>query len=78
VYNICSGKQYKIRDIVEQVHKQIESSSTIEFSANLKRTSTYSYVCGDRRKIDAVANIPTQISLNEGLVKTITYYKVRK
>lgn len=78
VYNICSGKQYKIRDIVEQVHKQIESSSTIEFSANLKRTSTYSYVCGDRRKIDAVVNTTTQISLNEGLVKTITYYKVRK
>lgn len=78
VYNICSGKQYKIRDIVEQVYKQVGSSSIIEFNNNLARSSTYSYICGSRNKIDnAIGNLE-QISLTEGLQKVITNNKVNK
>ena len=78
VYNICSGKQYKIRDIVEQVHKQIGSSSSIEFNSNLTRSSTYSYICGSRGKLDnAIGNLE-QITLTEGLQKVITNNKLNK
>jgi len=78
VYNICSGKQYKIRDIVEQVHKQVGSSSTIKFDSTLARSSTYSYICGSRSKLDnAIGNLE-QISLTEGLEKVIISNKLSK
>lgn len=78
VYNICSGKQYKIRDIVKQVHKQIGSSSSIEFNSNLVRSSTYSYICGSRNKLDNAIGNSEQISLTEGLEKVIIDNKLNK
>ena len=78
VYNICSGKQYKVKDIVEQVYNQIESNSSIEFSTNIKRTSTYSYICGDRNKLNKTIGDISQVSLSEGLNKVIIYNKLIK
>lgn len=78
VYNICSGKQYKVRDVIEQIHKQTESSSTIEFSSSLKRSSAYSYICGSRDKIDGAIGKLDQLPLAEGLEKVITYNKLTK
>ena len=78
VYNICSGKQYKIRDIVEQIYKQIGSSSSIKFNSNLTRSSAYSYICGSRDKLNnAIGNLE-QVSLTEGLQKVITNNKLNK
>jgi nucleoside-diphosphate-sugar epimerase len=78
VYNICSGKQYKIREIVEYIYKEIGSSSTIEFNSDLERNSTYSYTCGSRDKLDKAIGILNQTSLNEGINKVITFYKLTK
>jgi GDP-4-dehydro-6-deoxy-D-mannose reductase len=78
VYNLCSGKQYKIRDVIEQVYNQIGSNSFVEFNNNLKRTSTYSYICGNRNKLDnAIGNLE-QISLTEGLERIIINTKLNK
>jgi nucleoside-diphosphate-sugar epimerase len=75
VYNICSGKQYRIREIVEQIYKQTKSSSSIKFNSNLNRTSTYSYTCGDRSKLNKAIGVLKQVSLSEGLERVINYYK---
>lgn len=75
VFNICSGKQYKVRDIIEQLYKQTGSNSSIQFNTSLKRTSTYSYICGDRAKLDRALGTLEQVSLNKGLEKVINYYK---
>jgi len=75
VYNICSGKQYRIREVVEQIYKQTKSSSSIKFNSNLNRTSTYSYICGDRSKLDKAIGVLKQVSLSEGLERVINHYK---
>jgi nucleoside-diphosphate-sugar epimerase len=71
VFNICSGKQYRVRDIIEQLYKQTGSNSSIEFNTSLKRTSTYSYICGDRAKLDKAVGVLEQISLSRGLEEVI-------
>lgn len=75
VYNLCSGKQYKIREIVEYVYNKIGSNSTLEFNSNLERNSTYSYTCGSRDKLDKAIGELNQLSLNEGINNIITFYK---
>jgi nucleoside-diphosphate-sugar epimerase len=75
VYNLCSGKQYKIREIVEYVYNKIGSNSTLEFNSDLKRNSTYSYTCGSRDKLDKAIGELNQLSLNEGINNIITFYK---
>ena len=77
VYNICSGKQYKIREIVEQIYKQTESSSPVEFNSSLKRTSTYSYICGSSYKLDNAIGKVGQLTLEEGLLRVVSYYKLK-
>lgn len=78
VYNICSGKQYRVKDVVEQIHRQVGSVSSMEFDSSLKRTSTYSYTCGSRDKLDEAIGIVDQTSLSDGLNKLITFYKLAR
>lgn len=78
VYNICSGKQYRVKDVVEQIHRQVGSVSSMEFDSSLKRTSTYSYTCGSRDKLDEAIGIVDQTSLSAGLNKLITFYKLAR
>jgi nucleoside-diphosphate-sugar epimerase len=75
VYNICSGKQYKIKEIIDYIYQETKSTSIVEFNNDLKRTSTYAYTCGNRDKLDKILGILPQISLNEGINKVITFYK---
>lgn len=77
VYNICSGNQYKIKTIVNQIQKLCKGNSQIIFNKSLNREKNSNYICGDNRKlIKNTNNIWTpKVCLNEGLIKTIKYYE---
>jgi nucleoside-diphosphate-sugar epimerase len=74
IYNICSGKKYNLKDIINQIHFLTNSNSDIIFDPSLNRNSS-KYICGDNEKIINLINYSPKTDLKEGLIKTINYYK---
>ena len=52
IYNICSGQQYKVLDIVKQLYQKTASTSSIKFDNTLNRSTVPSYTCGKKDKIE--------------------------
>jgi nucleoside-diphosphate-sugar epimerase len=74
VYNICSGKQYHLRDVVNLTHSLIGNKNKIIFDSKLNRNSLTS-ICGINEKIIKLTNYYPKIDLEGGLKATINYYK---
>jgi nucleoside-diphosphate-sugar epimerase len=75
VYNICSGKQYNLKELIQEIHQLSQSKSKISFDSKLNRKFTSSHICGDNTKITIQSNYFPQIDINEGVLLTINYYK---
>jgi nucleoside-diphosphate-sugar epimerase len=78
VYNICSGKEYSLKDLILKIKTIINSESSIIFDSNLNRKFTSNYICGDNTKINYTTNIKSKVDLETGILKTINYYKNKK
>lgn len=76
VYNICSGNQYKLRDVVCLLKHECNSTSIVEYDPLKNRTTVSNYVCGDNTKTKQLINIKTT-NLPNGIKKTIQYEKSR-
>jgi nucleoside-diphosphate-sugar epimerase len=74
VYNLCSGKKYNLKEIINQVYFFTNSKSNIIFDNTINRNSS-KYICGDNKKIVNLINYSPKIDLENGLIKTINYYK---
>ena len=66
IYNLCSGNQYKIRDIVELIGKLTKNSDNIHFNPTLDRKGFPKMICGNNSKIKALGWNP-KITLREGI-----------
>lgn len=75
VYNICSGKAYNLKEIINTIYLLSNSNSKINFDPSLNRKLASSYVCGDNNKIITTLNIKPQIDIKTGLLKTINHYR---
>lgn len=75
IYNICSGKQYNLKEIILYTHKISESKSKIIFNSKLNRKFTSSHICGDNLKINIQSNYTPQTDVYQGVFLTINYYK---
>lgn len=75
VYNICSGEQYNLKNIIEKIHSTLKSCSEIIYNRDLNRKLTSSYICGSNNKIITTTGLRPKIDLENGLSKTINYYK---
>ena len=77
IYNICSGEQYNLKHIINQIHTLSNSNSIITFNPELNsnRKLTSSYICGDNTKITITTNIQPSTNLEEGILKTINFIK---
>jgi UDP-glucuronate decarboxylase len=73
-YNICSNKQYNLKDVINLIKTLLDSKSNITFDSKLNRNSITS-ICGNNKKITEVINYNPKIDLETGLKKTINYYK---
>jgi len=75
VFNLCSGSQYVIKDIVNLIYTEINNSSNVIYDPNKNRKLISSYICGNNKKIQNTTKIINQTSLIEGIQKTINFYE---
>jgi len=75
VYNLCSGSEYKLKDIINKIHNLVGFSNKITFNLNQDRPLTSSYICGNNYKIISSVNLSPKINLETGILETINYYK---
>ena len=75
VYNLCSGSEYKLKDIISKIHNLVGFSNKIDFNSKQDRPLTSPYICGSNSKIIEKTNLFPQVDLKEGIIKTIKFYK---
>lgn len=74
-YNICSGKQYNLKQLIQNIAEIAESKSIVTFDSKLNRKFTSPYICGDNTKIKLHSNYQPQIDIEHGILLTINYYR---
>jgi nucleoside-diphosphate-sugar epimerase len=78
VYNVCSGKQYELKQLIVNIHSLSESKSSITFNSDLDRKFTSSHICGNNDLIVSTTGIEAKVNCKSGILKTIEYYKNKK
>lgn len=75
IYNLCSGNQYNLKEVIHTICKLMNSSDNIIFNATNGRNLTSPIICGYNHKIKKYSKITKLTELTDGLNKTINYYK---
>lgn len=78
VYNICSGNQYELKNIINLIYTLTNSNSKINYDLNINRKLTSPYICGDNTKIVNITDLSPKINIESGILKTIDFYKNNK
>jgi len=78
IYNLCSGQQYKLRTIVTTIAQMLDAEDLLFFKEDEIRKLTSDCICGSNLKIRKLNSFKELTSIQEGLLKTITYYKTNK
>lgn len=73
-YIICSDKEYRISDVVNVIYNHIKPDLDIVFDKNLSQVGP-PYICGSSAKFKSITNWTVQYNFNDGIDKTINYYK---
>lgn len=73
IINICSGNEYKLKDIILLLQSKINSKSTIHFDSKLNKQNVSKYIVGNNEKLKSIG-WSGSIELEEGLEKTINSY----
>ena len=74
VYNICSGNQYHLKDVISIIHELTNSKSKIIFNSSLNRSKNNNYICGDNTKIKKISKKIELIDIKRGIKETIQFY----
>jgi nucleoside-diphosphate-sugar epimerase len=75
IFNICSGKQFSIVNVVKMIKKITNSSSKIMIGNYDKRPWDTSYWVGDKTQSSNVLKWKTSNSLEQGLTKSVEWFK---
>lgn len=75
VYNICSGIEYNLRDVVTMIMALTNTKSKVTFDPKLNRKFVSNYICGNNKKTVSSTKIFPKIDLESGLINTINYYR---
>jgi nucleoside-diphosphate-sugar epimerase len=73
VYNICSGKEYRVSDVIHKIQDITGVYNTITYDQSLDRDTSYSYICGDNQKLRDTG-WTSFYDMTSGLSETLTYY----
>ena len=71
VFNICSGEQYKVKDIIEKIKSICNSNIEFIFDAKKDRTGFSKYVCGSNNKLKVTTQWEPKFDLDSGLRRTM-------
>ena len=74
VYNVCSGEEYYIKDVVNTIHRLADSNISISFDSTRDRANFSNYICGNNDKLRKI-NWHPATTLEFGLTTTINYLK---
>ena len=75
VFNVCSGNEYNLKDVIYKIRELTNSYSDINFDVINEKENVSKYICGDNTKIEQATNIKCKINLETGLLTTINFYK---
>ncbi len=73
-FTISSDNEINIRNLVENIYDKINSKSNLIFD-NTKIDNSHQYICGSSQKLKSLSDWSPAISLDNGLDKTISYFK---
>ena len=73
-YNICSGQQFKIKDVVQIIKQLTGSNSIITFNEKLNRQQFPTYICGANKKLRSMSKWKPKIDITKGLQTTIDFF----
>lgn len=71
VFNICSGKQYKSKHVINRIKNMCNSETNFVFDKNMDDENSNKYICGDNSKLIKKTGWKVHNTLNSGLIKTI-------
>jgi nucleoside-diphosphate-sugar epimerase len=74
VYNICSGHQYPLREVMQTIAELLNAPERIHYDSKELRNLTSKYICGSNLKIKQLTSFKKTTSLRDGLQKTIKYH----
>lgn len=75
IFNVCSSKSYIIRDIVEKIGIMTDNEQKLIFGKAPERSEYPSIILGSGEKLKTITGWSPKIDMNEGLNKTIEFYK---
>ena len=75
VFNICSGEEYEISNVIKMIIEKSNLKANIVYDESLTRKYTSNYICGSNEKLRSTINWNPSYSIEEGIEKTINYYK---
>jgi len=78
VYNICSGEEYSLKDIITTIKDCIDTTYSIKFDPVLDRKFSSKYVCGSNAKLVTATQFNNSIKIKDGILQTIQYNKKNK
>jgi len=77
-FNICSGEERSLRDVIAIVQSQIDPNRRIIFDSSLNRSHKPKYVCGSNERLKILTGWSPKVNLQEGVKKTIEFYKYQR
>ena len=77
VYNVCSGVEYRVRDLVEQMIALTGLPVAITHDPARFRRAEQARVVGDNRKLCADTGWAPRVSMQEGLVEILDDWRAR-
>ena len=72
VFNICSGNEYALFDILTFLQEELKFNGIIHDSS-LDRESAYRYTCGSNEKLKMETDWKPTVDIKQGLLNTIAY-----
>jgi len=71
VFNICSGEEYLLKDILNKIYEILEKDNNIIYDPSLNRKYASNYTCGSNKKLRTKTNWKPKHSIESGLKKLI-------
>lgn len=75
IFNICSGKQQRIEEIVEVIKLGIDETIKVNYNTNNGRSFDTLFWEGDNSKFKKIYNWELKNSLKQGIIETLNWYK---
>lgn len=75
IFNVCSGQSYTVKAILDKIGEATDNLENLKYGVIPNRENQPTHVVGSNRKLEIATEWHPLVGLNEGLTKTIEFYK---